>query len=179
MMNSSSGMEDPLTTTAEDNDAASQSSQRSGRSLLERIQMQRQREAAAAAMQTTTPQQIQVPNYGNPAMMQGIGNTNNGSVPSQIDENNMNFFSNAWGSFSQSMESGMAAATSQQQQQQDDGMEDALLPPSALIDTDENYSMSNYALTFVRDVYGLFLRMHVVLRVIVFVGLLYVAIKLL
>lgn len=169
----SSGMDDdPLTVQAEGDDAGSVSSQRSdggGRSLLERIQMQRQREAAAAM---TTPQQIQVPNYG--LAPPGIGNGAGGSVPSASDGN---FFSNAWSNLSQSMETNMAAPPSSTEF--DYGMEDALLPPSAMIGADEGYSMSNYFLTFVKDVYGLFMRLHVVPRVLVVAGLLYVAIKLL
>lgn len=161
-----SGMGDSMTTG---DDTASQSSQRSGQSLLERIHLQRQREAAAAAATPTTPQQIQVPNYG---PMPGMGND---SVPPSSEGN---YLSNAWSNFSQSMEAGMAAE-SHHQQLSDDGIEDALLPPTAMLATDENYSMANYFLTFVKDVYGLFLRMHVVVRVIVVAGLLYVAIKLL
>ena len=154
-----SGMnDDPLTAQAGGDDAGSVSSQRSdggGRSLLERIQMQRQREADAAM---TTPQQIQVPNYG-PAPP-GIGNGVGGSVSSDG-----NFFSNAWSNLSQSMETNMAAPSSPPEL--DYGMQDALLTPSAMTGTDEGYSMSNYFLTFVKDVYGLFMRLHVVPRVLV------------
>lgn len=61
-------------------------------------------------------------------------------------------------------------------------MHHALLPPSSVHRSrhdDQNYSMSEYFLTFVKDIYGLFLRLHVFLRVLLVVGLLYVAVKLL
>jgi len=61
MMNSSDGGGDPSPQSGDESGLLSGGSQHSsGRSLLERIQMQREREQAAAQQQQT-PQQIQVP----------------------------------------------------------------------------------------------------------------------
>ena len=43
---------------------------------------------------------------------------------------------------------------------------------------EQHYSMQNYFLTFVRDVYGLFLRLPVPVRIAAVIGLLYIAFKL-
>ena len=134
-----------------------------GSSLLERIQMQRQREAAA--LQQQTPQQIQVPNYGAGSSMPGMGNNGSGRSDSG------NFFSSAWNNISHSMETGMA---------EQNEMESALLAATSRFpEEEENYSMQNYFMTFVRDVYALFLRLPVPARVLVVIGLLYIALKLL
>ena len=164
---------DPSITPAGGDDNASQSSQRSsgGSSLLQRIQMQRHREATVSV--PTTPQQIQVPNYG-PIQPPGHIATMSSASPF-VEVTETNFFSKTWSDISQSMEAGMAGSSVSQL----DGMQDALLPPSAAMATDANYSMSNYFLTFARDVYGLFMRLHVVGRVVVVVGLLYAVVKLL
>jgi hypothetical protein len=205
----------------ENDDAASQSSQRStgGRSvsLLERIQQQRQREleaaastaAAAASLDASRnqpilsggsqmpPQNIQVPQYEPSSAMPGFGS--NDFLPQQSmphpttgmpQENN--YLSNAWNSFAQNMESSLVASSSNsnnilvdesQFYNTQDDMRGALLPPTGAggMDTryDDSYSISDYFFTFVKDVYGLFLRLHVVLRVVVVVGLLYAAMKLL
>jgi hypothetical protein len=208
----------------ENDDAASQSSQRStgGRSvsLLERIQQQRQRELEAAAVSTAAaaasldasinqpilsggsqmpPQNIQVPQYEpSTSAMPGFGS--NDFLPQQsmphpttgIPQEN-NYLSNAWNSFAQNMESSMVASSSNSNNiladesqfytNTQDDMRGALLPPTGAggMDTryDDSYSISSYFLTFVKDIYGLFLRLHVVLRVVVVVGLLYAAMKLL
>jgi hypothetical protein len=186
MMNSELG-EDPLTSSgfSGSDDASSVSSQRSagGRSLLERIQMQRQREAASgesspAVTMALTPQQIQIPNYG---PMPGIGN----SVPSQssVGATDGSFLSNAWSSFSLGVDTSPIAlpgsSPSDSVHHLEEGMGDALLPPSARMTTDEDYSMSTYFMTFVKDVTGLFNRLHIVPRILVIAALLYLAIKLL
>ena len=167
MMNSGDRLTESLHEGDESRSQASGSQRSSGAgssSLLERIQMQRQREAALQQQQQQTPQQIQVPNYGE-ASMPGMGNNARGSSEGS-------FFSTAWSNISQSMETGMA---------DHNDMESALLvPTSGLYPTDEEtYSMQNYFMTFVKDVYGLFLRLPVVARVVVLIGLLYVALKLL
>ena len=137
-----------------------------GSSLLERIQMQRQREAVALQQQQQqTPQQIQVPNYGAGSSMPGMGNNGSGRSDSG------NFFSSAWNNISQSMETGMA---------EQNEMESALLAATSRFpEEEENYSMQNYFMTFVRDVYALFLRLPVPARVLLVIGLLYIALKLL
>jgi len=172
MMNS--GLSEPLAAQTSGSDAGSAHSQRSGSaggsSLLERIQMQRQREAAMQQQQQSTPQQIQVPNYADTTSnMPGFGSSPN-------NESNSNFFSSAWSNLSQSMETGAAA-------DQQHEMESALLAPASQhgsgLDLDENYSMQSYFMTFVKDVYGLFLRLPVPARVVAVVGLLYIALKLL
>jgi hypothetical protein len=181
-------------------DTASQGSARStGRSLLERIQAQREREAAAAAAaaatsntfvpnqtqqsQQPTPQQINIPNYGESMASNAMGSSsmmNTVSLPE-----NSNFFSSAWNNISSSMESGMAYHQQQQEEQETnigDNMEDALLAPSGTHRygaSTENYSMTSYFTTFVNDVYGLFLRLPVPARIVTVVLLLYIALKLL
>lgn len=134
-----------------------------GSSLLERIQMQRQREAAAAQQQT--PQHIQVPNYGAGSSMPGMGNSGSGT-----SGESGNFFSSAWNNISHSMETGMAERNE---------MESALLAPASRFPEEENYSMQNYFMTFVKDVNGLFLRLPVPARFVTVIGLLYIALKLL
>lgn len=177
-----SGLSEPLQGGSGGDESGSQggasSSQHSsgggGSSLLERIQMQRQREQAALQQQQQqqTPQQIQVPNYGEAASssMPGFGSS---SPNDKTNGSESNFFSSAWSNISQSMETGSA--------EQND-MESALLAPASgegLSANDENYSMQNYFMTFVKDVYGLFLRFPVPARVVVVIGLLYIALKLL
>jgi len=175
-----SGLSEPLQgggSGADESGSAhgSNTSQRSGggggSSLLERIQLQRQREAALQQQQQQqTPQQIQVPNYGETtsSSMPGLG-----SSPNNYNGSESNFFSSAWSNISQSMETGM--------NEQND-MESALLAPASgdrLSADNENYSMQNYFMTFVKDVYGLFLRLPVPARVVAVIGLLYIALKLL
>jgi hypothetical protein len=186
-------------------DASSVSSQRSagGRSLLERIQMQREREAAAASaaastsdykamMTSTTPQQIQIPNYGQSmpgfgsSSNIGVGNQNGASSPANDGGVSTNFLSSTWSNLSQSAAGdssfSMSPMPDATPHSLEDGMNDALLPPSSaggMPRHDEDYSMSDYFMTFVKDVTGLFSRLHIVPRIILFVALLYVAIKLL
>jgi hypothetical protein len=152
-------------------DDSSQSSQRSGTSLLERIRAQRNREAAT---ENSAPTQIQVPNYAPvPTSQHGFGNGGEHELGSS------NFFSSAWSNISSSMENGMASL---QQESGGDGMDDALLAPSSHHGHghgEENYTMSGYFMTFVRDVYNLFLSLPVWGRVIVVVLLLFIALKLL
>jgi hypothetical protein len=144
------------------------------------------------------PQNIQVPQYEPSSAMPGFGS--NDFLPQQsmphpttgIPQEN-NYLSNAWNSFAQNMESSMVASSSNSNNilvdesqfytNTQDDMRGALLPPTGAggMDTryDDSYSISDYFFTFVKDVYGLFLRLHVVLRVVVVVGLLYAAMKLL
>lgn len=159
-----------------DEGASQQSSLRSGRSLLERIQLQREREQANTTT-SNAPQQINVPNY-TPVPMEGHGNNSamHGGGGGPADHNTGSgggLFQTAWSQLSSNGGDGG-------HEEGGDTMGDALLPPNspdAL--ANQEYSMGNYFLTFVKDVYGLFMAMHVVLRVLVVLFLLYVAVKLL
>ena len=183
MMNSSAsaaapdhpaGAADESTASSSQEGSSQRSSSSNGGtlSLLERIQLQREREAALAAaaeaQQQQTPQHIQVPSYGEPT-----GTGGGVAYSGGVDSTN-NFFSTAWNNISQSMETVMA---------EHNDMEEALLmaPTSGTTatDGDEHYSMQNYFMTFVRDIYGLFLRLPVPARFVSVIGLLYIAWKLL
>lgn len=152
-----------LSTTTGDDNKSSQSSLRSGgRSLLERIQLQREKEAAAA---TNAPPQIQVPNYANP-VMEGHGG-GGGTAPTTSS-------TPFWSSLGSGSATNGAGATT------DAEMGDALLPnASNNTNVNEPYSMVNYFLTFVRDIHGLFMALPMAARVVVVLVLLYVAYKLL
>jgi len=168
-MNSTPDTAGDLESSASQHSVGSQHSTSSGTtSLLERIRLQREREAAQQQQQT--PQQIQVPNYGETTA------SGSGGSAAALD-NNSSFFSSAWNNISQSMETGMA-----EHPDHDGDMEEALLmaPTSATDEQrgEQHYSMQNYFLTFVRDVYGLFLRMPVPVRIVAVIGLLYIAFKL-
>jgi hypothetical protein len=164
-------------------DDASQSSQRSagGTSLLDRIRAQ---QAAQGGAENSVPtQQIQVPQYNPvPTTSQGQGgfgsnnNTNNTDGGDNAGSNN--FFSNAWSNIHSSMESGMA---SMEHDNGGDGMGDALLAPTASHhhNEEDNYTMSGYFMTFVRDIYNLFLSLPVWGRAITVIVLLLIALKLL
>lgn len=52
------------------------------------------------------------------------------------------------------------------------GMQESLLNGGSSL---EEYSMGNYFMTFVRDIYGLFMQLHIAARVVVVCGLLYAA----
>ena len=175
-MNSTDDLSNPL--SGGGGDIASQASQRSGLSLLERIQAQRNREQQSAAAESSalspnTPQQIQVPKY-NPVPS---NNANNDPSPPPTSGN---LFSSAWNTISAGMEQGMASIP-QPDQEFDGGTRDALLSPSSTHSdiTGGDYSMSGYFLTFVRDMYGLFQSLPVWARWVVCLFLLYIAIKLL
>jgi hypothetical protein len=174
----------------DDNDGGSVSSQRST-SLLERIRMQQNRQKQDVALPTSA---IQFPTNENNNM---IGSNHYNSTPmdsvSSSSENfqgGSNFFSQAWNNLSQSM----ALSSS------DDGMNDALLAPtstafapipgaapratdsSMLLDAEygeHHYSMGQYFITFVRDVYDGFMSLHVYGRILIVLVLMYVAWKLL
>jgi hypothetical protein len=168
-------------------DDASQSSQRSagGTSLLDRIRTQQQqnREAAQGGTENSVPtQQIQVPQYNSVPTSQGQGgfgdNTHNNNADGGDNAGSSNFFSNAWSNISSSMESGMA---SMEHDSGGDGMNDALLAPTASHhhNEEDNYTMSGYFMTFVRDIYNLFLSLPVWGRAITVIVLLLIALKLL
>lgn len=196
MMQSNSELTDPLTASSGSNDnndvgaqedAASQSSQRS---LLERIRMQRQREAeqnSSMEMQQASASspatEIRVPQYNPIPTMQenfagGVLPPDQQQMQQQQQQQSMsgsgNFFSQAWNNIQSSMEQGMA-------QHPDDTGNDALLAPttSANRGGENEYSMSNYFMTMVRDVYNLFLSLPVWARWIVILVLLYIALRLL
>jgi len=61
-----------------------------------------------------------------------------------------------------------------------DSMRNALLAPSShAVDDgmDENYSMANYFMTFVKDVYGAFMAVPLIGRIVLVLLLLYVVVK--
>uniref|UniRef100_A0A7S3P5U2 Uncharacterized protein n=1 Tax=Amphora coffeiformis TaxID=265554 RepID=A0A7S3P5U2_9STRA len=166
-------LKEPLTSSENAGEGGDDSSQRSSQSsLLERIRAQR----AQQQQQTSAPAStIQIPQYnpvapeenfagGGPAQLaqQAAASSNSGS----------NFFSSAWNNINESMENGMASL------QQEDAFESnqALLAPSAY--NEENYSMMEYFMTFVRDVYGTFLNLPVLVRIAVIFALLFTAFKL-
>jgi hypothetical protein len=168
----------------DDSAAGSQSSQRSGVSLLERIRLQREREArmqrslSGEAPATT----IQVPQYNPNPPSQDNGSNNNSPYFSWDSNGNTlgagEFFSNAWSNISSTMETGTASL---QQMQHDDDLDSSLLlPPSRHGDGDNgNYSMLGYFLTFVKDFNDGFHSLPMAARVVIVVVLLYIAIKLL
>jgi hypothetical protein len=162
-------------------DDASQSSQRSGTSLLERIRAQRNRETEQGVTENSVPtQQIQVPQY-NPlptSQNQGGFGSNHINGDGGDDLSSSNFFSNAWSNISSSMENGMA---SMEHESGGDHMNDALLAPASShhLDAEESYTMSGYFMTFVKDIYSLFLSLPVWGRTITVIVLLLIALKLL
>lgn len=196
---SSNEMRDPLTGKGSGgDDAASQSSQTSRASLLERIQAQKNRNAGttattASATTTTTstqpsssyplpdhhigeaistPSTIQVPQYSQ--ISQEASHEASIEIPSHSSSGTATgFFSHAWSNISQSMETGMASL---QQDRNDLEARDALLPPTS--NDEEHYSMIGYFTTFVRDVYETFLSLPLWVRIIVIFALLYTAWKL-
>ena len=134
------------------------------------------------------PQQIQVPQYG---PMPGFGNT---SVPPPLPPLATaptvppnSYMTNTWNSFTQSMESTMMADKSQlnlSRSYDNDEMHHALLPPTSSNHNnymghggDDEYSVSQYFLTFVKDIYGLFIWLPIAVRIVVVAGLLYVVVK--
>jgi hypothetical protein len=155
--------------------------------------------------QQVPSQQIHVPQYG---PMPGFGNNGitmqtqqpepTPTMSLQQQQGRKGYLNNAWNNFTQNMESSMMAEKSQlnmsspQQQPNGNEMHQALLPPSNDYNNnstmmnygshnnyDDNYSISQYFLTFVKDVYGLFIWLPIVVRVIVVVGLVYAVMKLL
>ena len=151
------------------------SSQRSSQSsLLERIRAQRaqQQEQQQGAPATT----IQVPQYNPVAQEENFA----GGGPAQLAQqaatgsnSGSNFFSSAWNNINESMETGMASL----QQEVSLDSDQALLAPSAAYN-EEHYSMMEYFMTFVRDVYGTFLNLPLLVRIAVIFALLFTAFKL-
>lgn len=161
--------------TAFIDESGSASSQRSGRSLLERIQAQRSREQLAAAAAANTPQQIQVPQYA--PVSQDLNYIDGGGSPEAGLSSN--FFSSAWSNISDSVEQRIASIAGSGPEI-DLEARDALLSPSAAHhDPADDYSMRNYFMTFVADMYGLFEALPVPARWFFCLILLYIAIKLL
>lgn len=131
---------------------------------------------------------IQVPQYG---PMPGFGNT---SVPPPLPPLATaptvppnSYMTNTWNSFTQSMESTMMADKSQlnlSRSYDNDEMHHALLPPTSSNHNnymghggDDEYSVSQYFLTFVKDIYGLFIWLPIAVRIVVVAGLLYLVVK--
>ena len=161
----------------DDSAAGSQSSQRSGVSLLERIRLQREREARQQRSDQPAPATtIQVPQYNpNPP-----ADTNSPYFSWDSNGNTLgasDFFSNAWSNISTTMETGMASL---QQSQHDDDLDSSLLlPPSHNGNSTEHYSMLGYFMTFVNDFNNGFHSLPMAARVVIVIVLLYIAIKLL
>lgn len=159
-------------------ETASQSSQRSQLSLLERIRLQRKNESVAAQQKKnqsnisdTTPTQIQIPQYDS---------TNTTDDSHAEASHGRSFFSHAWGNIQSSMQSGMRHYEPLQQQHgsEEDGMNEALLAPTAsttIQASEEDYSMSGYFMTFVKDIHEGFKKLPISLRVVVILFLLYVS----
>lgn len=147
-------------------DSASQTSQRSSTSLLERIRAQR----AQQQTQESAPTTIQVPQY-NPVAREENFAGGGPAMPSESPAAS-NFFSSAWHNISESLETGMASL----QQEVAEPPDQALLAPSTY--NEENYSMTEYFMTFVNDVYSTFLALPLIVRVCVIFALLFTAIKL-
>lgn len=190
-------MRDPLTggvgsggSGSGGDDAASQSSQRSRASLLDRIRAQQRnrdgagvagadasipdRETEANHHSSSTPSTIQVPQYTR--LPQESSRDHSMEIPTSSggpSGSSSGFLSQAWNNISHSMETGMASL---HQERSDVEARDALLPPTT--DGEENYSMVNYFTTFVRDVYETFLDLPLWVRIIVVFALLYTAWKL-
>jgi hypothetical protein len=170
----------------DDSAAGSQSSQRSGVSLLDRIRLQREREARQQQLsndQLPPATSIQVPQY-NPNHPENMNNNSeNTNSPYFSWESNGNslgtgdFFSNAWSNIHSTMETGMASL--QQMQHEDDLDSSLLLPPSSGDEANHRYSMANYFMTFVKDVNDGFHGLPLIVRIMIVAGMLYVAIKLL
>jgi hypothetical protein len=195
MMQSNSDLSASLTSAGSGGgeEDSSQSSQRSGTSLLERIRAQQKAAQGTDGTErsnTVPTQQIQVPQYhpvdGTRSNMVGFGGGDEHQQHhEQGDGASSTFFQNAWGNISASMENGMASLQVHQGDEDDDvggsGMDDALLAPTSHHEgvDQTDYSMTTYFMTFVRDVYGLFLSLPVWGRGIVVVVLLITAIKLL
>ena len=136
------------------------------------------------------PQQIQVPQYG---PMPGFGNTNGTMqpppqppLPTAPLPQQHGYINNAWNSFTQGMESTMMADKSQlnlSSSYDNEEMHHALLPPASSNNytnegqSADEYSISQYFLTFVKDVYGLFVWLPIAARIVVVAGLLYIVVK--
>jgi hypothetical protein len=135
------------------------------------------------------PHPIQVPQYG---PMPGFGNsstTQQASLPlSTAPMPQSGYLNNAWNSFTQSMGSSTMADKSQlnvSPSYDNDEMHHALLPPAGSntymnadhVVVEEDYSISQYFLTFVKDIYGLFIWLPIAVRIVVVAGLLYVVVK--
>jgi hypothetical protein len=163
---SSDALEESLNIEDGSSVASNTSSHRSS-SLLERIRLQRQREEQGPL---TPPGQVDIPNYSQTQQEHvSLASSNfnvHGGQNSQ--EDHQDFFHTAWNNIQNSLEMGMATA--------EDGME-SLLPPSSV--PPEEYSMTQYFITFVKDIYMGFLRLHMVARCVLVIGLLYLAVKLL
>lgn len=150
--------------------------------------------AATVAVAAPRPTFIRVPQYDpHPPAAGGSGGD---SPPFAWQSNGASlgtsaFFTGAWSQLSASVESGIAALQSPtprggRDDDPDDLAYSLLLPPSSAAartsgggDGNDGYSMAGYFLTFVGDVYGGFLRLPVVARLVLVVLLLYVALKLL
>ena len=172
-MNDSNELQQPLTSSTESfggDDTASQGSQRSRTSLLDRIrakQSQQQQPSSSAAAPTST---IQVPQYNPVAQEENFAG--GGPAPPQPPADTSSFFSSAWNNISESMETGMASL----QQEDSRAADQALLAPSSY--HEENYSMTEYFMTFVNDVYTSFLSLPLLVRATMIFALLFTAFKL-
>jgi hypothetical protein len=134
-------------------------------SLLERIQAQRNRE-----LSHTAPDHISVSQYN---LVQQPDSADHATTAAAVGSH---LFSNAWNAMSASVEQGRTQSDMGAQQ------DALLLPPSAHqrdLSTTGEYSMNEYFMTFVRDMYGVFQSLPVWARWVVCAVLLYIAIQLL
>ena len=163
-------MQEPLTGG---DDAGSQRSS-SGASLLERIRMQRAQSGGSGGAAPAST--IQVPNYNPVATEQNFAGGGPAAAAAETTNTNSNFFSSAWNNISESMETGMASL----QQEGYESSDQALLPPSYDREGggEEDYSMTNYFMTFVNDVYKSFLGLPLLVRLTMIFALLFTAFKL-
>ena len=126
--------------------------------------------------------QIQVPQYG---PMPGFGNTSDTTTMPPAPNHQSGYSNNTWNSFTQRMESSMMGdrpqINSSPSYDNNDEMHHALLPPASRNDysgqTSDEYSISQYFLTFVKDIYELFIWLPIAVRIVVVTGLLYVVVK--
>ena len=168
-------LQEPLTGSNGNDDAGSQASQRSSASLLDRIRAQRAQEQQQQGFGTAPTSTIQVPQYNPVAQQENFAGGGPAEAAVGTNNNNVgggsNFFSSAWNNISESMETGMASL-----QQEGFESDQALLAPTAY--NEENYSMTDYFMTFVNDVYKTFLALPLLVRLTVIFALLFTAFKL-
>lgn len=176
-------LQEPLTgSTSGGDENGSQASQRSSSaaSLLERIRAQRAQEqlqpSTTSGNLSAPTSTISVPQYNPVAQEQNFAGGGPAQGATETLSSN-NFFSSAWTNISESMETGMASL--QQEGYEITTDRQALMAPSATSGFgEENYSMTEYFMTFVNDVYMTFLALPVLVRVTVIFALLFTAFKL-
>ena len=148
---------------------ASSSKGGGGSSLLERIRAQQQ-QAQQQRQYAVLPNQFEVPHYNPNEPSSDFGDATLGDSSYRLGGST--FFSNAWRSFSHTLESGVHSTTNDFEQ--DAEVRTSLLPP-----TGEDYTMRGYAQMFVNDVNSAFTSLPIPARVTVVILLLYILFRLL